>query len=183
MTSLMSAWLIVVNSLSKPYLLMGLLLIPTWSWAVIDGHKYPFDSVEDTERFEQLAEDLRCPKCQNQNLADSDAPVAADLRDKVYQLLLEGKSDEQVVDYLVARYGDFVRYNPPFRLDTLLLWLSPILLLLVGAVLIRSVMKQQPNQTNAPLTQAEQQRLADLLTTSDPTDSATESVSQSTDKK
>lgn len=66
-----------------------LCLIALPSWSVIDGHKYPFQEPEDAARFEQLAEDLRCPKCQNQNLADSNAPVAADLRDKVYELMQE----------------------------------------------------------------------------------------------
>ena len=143
-----------------------LVLVPSFGWAVIDGHKYPFESDIDAERFAQLAEDLRCPKCQNQNLADSDAPVAADLRDKVYQLVQEGKSDDEVVDYLVARYGDFVRYNPPFRLDTLVLWLSPIILLLLGGLLIRGLMRQQ-RQTSTPLSSQEQQQLHNLLNSSE----------------
>ena len=146
-----------------------LLFVQGISWAVIDGHKYPFDSDTDAERFAQLAEDLRCPKCQNQNLADSDAPVAADLRDKVYQLVQEGKSDDEVVDYLVARYGDFVRYKPPFRLDTLLLWLSPVILLLLGGLLIRSLVSQQ-KRVSTPLSSQEQQQLSALLNSSEDAD-------------
>lgn len=152
-----------------------LLFVQSISWAVIDGHKYPFDSDTDAERFAQLAEDLRCPKCQNQNLADSDAPVAADLRDKVYQLLQEGKSDDEVVNYLVARYGDFVRYKPPFRLDTLLLWLSPVILLLLGGLLIRSLVSQQ-KRVSIPLSSQEQQQLSALLNSSQDADPDNSSV-------
>lgn len=152
-----------------------LLFVQSTSWAVIDGHKYPFDSDTDAERFAQLAEDLRCPKCQNQNLADSDAPVAADLRDKVYQLLQEGKSDDEVVNYLVARYGDFVRYKPPFRLDTLLLWLSPVILLLLGGLLIRSLVSQQ-KRVSTPLSSQEQQQLSALLNSSQDADPDNSSV-------
>lgn len=127
-------------------------------WAVIDGHKYPFEDPQDAERFEQLAEDLRCPKCQNQNLADSNAPVAADLRDKVYELMQDGKSDDEVVTYLVDRYGDFVRYKPPFRLDTLLLWGGPAILLLLG-ILLLALLRRNQSQPVSALSAEERARL------------------------
>jgi len=113
------------------------------AFAVIDGQNYPFDDPADARRFELLAEDLRCPKCQNQNLADSSAPVAADLREKVYTLMQDGQSDDQIVDYLVARYGDFVRYNPPFRWNTLFLWGGPAVALLLGLLLIVGIRRAQ----------------------------------------
>ena len=138
-----------------------LLLVCAPAMAVIDGHKYPFDNAEDQARFAQLAEDLRCPKCQNQNLADSNAPVAADMRDKVYELLQDGKSDDEVVGYLVARYGDFVRYNPPVRLDTLLLWASPAVLLGLGLLLI-ALLRGQQGTVNKALSPEEQARLAEI---------------------
>ena len=137
------------------------LAMSTAASAVIDGHKYPFDDPEDAERFAALAEELRCPKCQNQNLADSNAPVAADLRNKVYELMQDGKSDQEVVDYLVARYGDFVRYTPPFRLDTVLLWLGPLLLFLAGLALVRRTRQHQAAGI-AELTEEEQARLDSL---------------------
>lgn len=139
-----------------------LMMLSFWSvsaWAVIDGHKYPFDDLESEARFEQLAEDLRCPKCQNQNLADSNSPVAADLRDKVYELMQEGQSDTEIVDYLVARYGDFVRYKPPFRFDTFLLWAGPAILFVFGLLLIVGLRRQQ-KQPTAELTADEQAQLA-----------------------
>lgn len=141
--------------------LLILLCLPFAAAAIIDGHKYQFEDEQKAQRFRQLAEDLRCPKCQNQNLADSNAPVAIDLRDKVYELLQQDKTDEQIVDYLVARYGDFVRYNPPFRLDTLLLWLGPLLAMGFGIVLL-VVIRRGQNRDPAPLTDAEKARLEQL---------------------
>ncbi|WP_276680732.1 cytochrome c-type biogenesis protein [Thalassolituus oleivorans] len=120
---------------------LALLSLPTL--AVVDGEKYPFDDPEKAQRFESLAEDLRCPKCQNQNLADSSAPVAADLREKVYTLMQDGQTDDQIVDYLVARYGDFVRYNPPFRWNTLFLWGGPGVAFLLGLLLIIGIRRAQ----------------------------------------
>lgn len=97
---------------------------------------YEFDTPEQQARFDALINELRCPKCQNNNLADSNAPIAKDLRQRTYELLREGRSDEEIVDYLKARYGDFVTYQPPFNAVTLLLWTGPLLLLLVaGGVL------------------------------------------------
>lgn len=142
-------------------LLIVLSFISFSAVAVIDGHKYPFSDSGDTARFEQLAEDLRCPKCQNQNLADSNAPVAADLRDKVYELMQDGQSDEEIVDYLVARYGDFVRYKPPFRFDTLLLWGGPALLFVFGLLLILGLRRQQKQPTQA-LSAEEKARLDEI---------------------
>ncbi|WP_189386560.1 cytochrome c-type biogenesis protein [Bacterioplanes sanyensis] len=145
----------------KRLLLVCLCCWPLAALAIVDGHKYPFEDQEKAERFRQLAENLRCPKCQNQNLADSNAPVAVDLRDKVYELLQEDQSDEQIVDYLVARYGDFVRYNPPFRMDTLLLWIGPALALLLGIGLLVLIWRSQ-NSAPKPLSEAEKARLEQL---------------------
>lgn len=129
--------------------------------AVVEGYKYPFDNPEDIERFQRLSEDLRCPKCQNQSLADSHAPIAIDMRDKVYELMQDGQQDEQIVGYLVDRYGDFIRYNPPFRLNTLLLWFAPIILFLVGVWLLVWIRRQQQPE-KLTLSSEEQQRLAEL---------------------
>lgn len=130
------------------------------SHAVINGHKYQFDNDTDNQRFASLAEELRCPKCQNQNLADSDAPVAADLRDKVYELMLAGESDEEIVNYLVARYGDFVRYNPPVQKNTFFLWFAPIVMILIALIIIISITRS--GKKAKPLTEQELQKLTDL---------------------
>ncbi|OIQ83734.1 cytochrome c-type biogenesis protein CcmH precursor [mine drainage metagenome] len=83
-------------------------------------------------RLKSLSQDLRCLVCQNQTLADSSAPLAEDLRREIRELIIQGKSDQEITDYLVARYGDFVRYRPPLKPQTVLLWAGPALLLLGG---------------------------------------------------
>lgn len=140
-------------------LLIGLFSLP--ALAVVDGHKYQFDDELRNKRFASLAEDLRCPKCQNQNLADSDAPVAADMRDKIYEMMQGGASDTEIVAYMVDRYGDFVRYNPPFKAETVILWFGPLLLLLLGVLLLIGIRRNQ-SRAPAPLTEAEQARLQAL---------------------
>lgn len=144
----------------KLILVLCLSLFSLASQAVVDGHKYPFDNEVDQKRFEVLAEELRCPKCQNQNLADSNAPVAADLRDKVYELMIEGQTDDQIVDYLVARYGDFVRYNPPVQKNTFFLWFGPLAMVLIGLIVIVSLTRS--GKKAQPLSAEENVKLAEL---------------------
>ena len=93
---------------------------------------YPFDSTKKEAQFHHLLKDLRCLVCQNQDLADSHAELAKDLRDEVYRMVLEGKSDTEVYDYLTARYGDFILFNPPVKEMTFLLWFGPPLFLVLG---------------------------------------------------
>lgn len=92
---------------------------------------YEFESPEQEARFEALIAELRCPKCQNQNLADSNAPIAKDLRERTWELVREGRTDEEIVGHLKDRYGEFITYRPPVNAVTLLLWFGPLLLLLV----------------------------------------------------
>lgn len=94
-----------------------------------------FDNPAQEQRFQVLVEELRCPKCQNQNLADSNSTIATDLRDQVHLMVLRGDSDEQIVDYMVARYGEFVLYKPTQKPSTFLLWYGPFILLGIGAVI------------------------------------------------
>jgi len=102
-----------------------------------------FESQQQQDRFNQLTQELRCVVCQNQNLADSDAPLAHDLRDEVYAMLQTGKSNEEIKQFLVQRYGDFVLYRPPVQTNTYLLWLAPLLILLGGAWVLRSNIKKR----------------------------------------
>ncbi len=95
-----------------------------------------FDSQEQQDRFQALTTQLRCLVCQNQNLADSDAPLAHSLREEVLKLLQSGASDDDIRQFLVERYGDFVLYMPPLKGNTLVLWLTPALLLGLGTVII-----------------------------------------------
>lgn len=92
---------------------------------------YDFDSVQQEAQYRGLIEELRCPKCQNQNLAGSDAPIAQDLKQKTYDMIKEGRSDAEIRAYMQERYGDFITYKPPVRPSTWILWFFPPLLLIV----------------------------------------------------
>ena len=108
------------------YLLITLLtaLLSFQALAAIDT--YPFKDEAQEQQFRQLTEQLRCPKCQNNSIADSNSMIATDLRQKVYELMQEGKSKKEIVDYMVARYGNFVTYDPPLTPLTVLLWVLPV---------------------------------------------------------
>jgi len=116
-------------------------------------------------RAREISAGLRCLVCQNQSIDDSDAPLARDLRLIVRQQLQKGASNSQVVDYVVARYGEFVLLNPRLHLNTLILWLTPILLIAGGVVLAARIVRRQPQKSEAPpLTPEEQKELQSLLT-------------------
>ena len=110
-------------------LLLGLLL---WTLAATAIDPLPFQSEVEERRFQALVAELRCLVCQNQNLADSDADLAKDLRAEVFEMLRAGKSDGEIRDFLVQRYGDFVLYDPPFKPVTWILWLGPALVVVAG---------------------------------------------------
>ena len=112
-----------------------LLLIVCFSAPLLAVEVRQFAGPEEEQRYENLVRDLRCLVCQNQSLADSDADLARDLRDEVYKMIHEGKSEQEASQFLVDRYGDFVLYRSPFKLQTALLWIGPLLLLL-GALAV-----------------------------------------------
>jgi cytochrome c-type biogenesis protein CcmH len=115
-------------------------------------------------RAVRLAEQLRCLVCQNQTIADSNAALAVDLRAQIREQIAAGRTDHDIVDYMVQRYGDFVLYSPPFKATTALLWLGPALLLLIGAaVLGRNLALRQQRQATEPLSNAERARARALL--------------------
>jgi cytochrome c-type biogenesis protein CcmH len=150
-------------------LLLTLCLLGSAS-AAIDA--YEFKNEAERERYRTLVEELRCPKCQNQNIADSNAPIAMDLRREIYRMLEEGQSNEQIVDYLVARYGDFVRYKPPVNAKTLVLWYGPIVLLVIGFAVLAFILIRRRRASDKPasntLSEAERERLATLLDRKEP---------------
>jgi cytochrome c-type biogenesis protein CcmH len=108
------------------------------SLAVMAQEPLVFESQEQQDRFDKLTKELRCLVCQNQNLADSDAQLAHDLRREVHELLLTGRNDDEIKQFLVDRYGDFVLYRPPVQTNTYLLWIAPMILLLIGAWILRA---------------------------------------------
>jgi cytochrome c-type biogenesis protein CcmH len=129
---------------------------------------YQFANPELELRYQTLTEELRCLVCQNQNIADSHAELAQDLRRKVYEKLNAGESNSQIIDYMTERYGDFVLYRPPFNVKTLILWLAPVLTLLIGGIGFWSLLKRRETNTNEQLSDSERARLDKLLhTTSD----------------
>lgn len=110
--------------------------------AVVAQPQYSFDTAKQEAQFKALLHDLRCPVCQNQDLADSNAGVAVDLRQEIYQRVRANQSDEQITRYLTDRYGDFILLKPPLMLTTLVLWLGPIGLLLLGLLSLVRVYRQ-----------------------------------------
>lgn len=125
---------------------------------------YQFDSDEQRVRYQHFIAELRCPKCQNQNLSGSDAPVATDLRRELHRLLIEGKSDAEIVDYMVGRYGEFILYRPPLDSRTVVLWALPAVLLLIGAVVIALIVRRHRRApASRPLDAAERARVEALL--------------------
>ncbi len=125
---------------------------------------YPLESEAQRERFQTLTQELRCPKCQNQNIADSDAPIAKDMRDEVHRMLRQGASDEQVVDSLVARFGEFVRYKPQLESRTILLWATPVIVVVVGLIVVTIVVvRSRRNTETASALTPEQRRRAEQI--------------------
>jgi cytochrome c-type biogenesis protein CcmH len=141
-------------------LLLGLLLaVP--AYAVSDPAELLPNRAQEL-RAEAIGEELRCLVCQNESVEQSDADLARDLRHIIRERVVAGDNDQQVIDWMVARYGDFVRLRPPFNMMTLVLWLAPGIALVAGAVTVFIARRRRPAAV-APLSEAEQQRLADLL--------------------
>lgn len=140
--------------------LFSWLLAPALVWAVIET--YQFSSPDLEVRYHSLSQELRCPKCQNQNIADSNAPIARDLRVVLYEQLEAGASDGEILEYMVARYGEFVRYRPGLDRNTFLLWTAPALLLLAGAGVVVRQARRGGKRPEA-LSAEEQKEISRLL--------------------
>ncbi len=150
-------------------LLAGMIVLACQSAHALEPYEFPDEQTR--LRFQELTYELRCPKCQNQNIADSNAPIAKDLRQEVHRLLEEGKRDDEIVYYLVERYGDFIRYRPPFSLNTALLWLTPIVLVVVGVGVALWLGRRRKVTSNGAddLSPEEEERLARILRAQDRT--------------
>ncbi|MCF6440415.1 cytochrome c-type biogenesis protein CcmH [Pseudoalteromonas luteoviolacea] len=140
-------------------LVMILLLSATVANAAED--KYEFKNAERAQTFKELTLELRCPKCQNQNIADSDAVVAKDLRDKVVALVQEGNSKQEVIDYMIDRYGYFVHYQPPVTPATIILWVLPVIIVVLGFGFI--VFRQKKASKKQQWSAADDERLERLI--------------------
>ncbi|MBD3726664.1 MAG: cytochrome c-type biogenesis protein CcmH [Moraxella osloensis] len=163
---------LIVRAMAMVLLVVGLSMS---AWANIDT--YQFDNPRQEAQYRALIEEFRCPKCQNQNLAGSDAPIAQDLKQKTYDMVKDGRSDAEIRQYMNERYGDFISYKPPVRPSTWILWFFPpvLLVFVMLAWFIRNrnsskraaVIANPIEEGYAPLSAAEQQRLQDLLNAND----------------
>ncbi len=163
---------LIVRAMAMVLLVAGLSMS---AWANIDT--YQFDNPRQEAQYRALIEEFRCPKCQNQNLAGSDAPIAQDLKQKTYDMVKDGRSDAEIRQYMNERYGDFISYKPPVRPSTWILWFFPpvLLVFVMLAWFIRNrnsskraaVIANPIEDGYAPLSAAEQQRLQDLLNAND----------------
>lgn len=122
-----------------------------------------FESTEQEQRYNALIKELRCLVCQNQNLADSNADLAKDLRDKTYQMIRAGKPDSEIVAYMVDRYGDFVLYRPPVKPTTVFLWVGPFVILLVGLLVLMRVIRHRRSQAAATIDPQQREQAQRLL--------------------
>ena len=111
--------------------------------ALAGGEPLIFTDAEQEARYQQLTVELRCLVCQNQNLADSDAPLAQDLRQEIYNMMQAGQTNDEIKQFLIDRYGDFVLYMPPVKSNTLALWLMPAVLLFGGALVVLIVVRKR----------------------------------------
>lgn len=122
---------------------------------------YEFENDRQQQRFKSLIKELRCLVCQNQNIADSNADLAKDLRQQIYEMIGSGQSDQDIVDFMVARYGDFVLYRPPFKQTTVLLWIGPFMFLSIALLILYRITRHQ--QRVKPLDEAQREYIKKLL--------------------
>lgn len=145
----------------KRFLLCLSLLWPLLAHGVIET--YEFRTEEEQQRYQHFIEEMRCPKCQNQNLEDSNSPIAADLRREIYRMVQDGHSDSEIVDFMVARYGEFVLYRPRLDDNTLWLWGAPALFGLLAAIVLFRLSRRRRKAPPAALSTTDHARLDRLL--------------------
>ncbi len=146
----------------RPALAIVFFLTSAWitpSFGAIET--YLFQNEVQEKRYQRMIAELRCLVCQNQNLADSNADLARDLRAKTHAMIVAGASDPEIISYMVERYGDFVLYRPPFKSKTWLLWVGPFLILLVALVIFGMTIRK--SRRPPPLTEAERRHASGLL--------------------
>ncbi|MGO1659235.1 MAG: cytochrome c-type biogenesis protein [Marinobacter sp.] len=143
--------------------LLVAMMAPGMTAADVDA-VYDFDSRSEEQRYQNLISELRCPKCQNQNIADSNSPISKDMRNAVYQMMLDGKSNDDIVDSLVGRFGEFVKYKPDLESRTFVLWATPFIAVLGGILLVVGVViRSRRAGMAAPELSAEEQARIDKM--------------------
>ncbi len=163
---------------------IGLLFLSLSSFAAIEVHE--FDNDVDRKRYQTFIDEMRCPKCQNQNLAGTNSPIAEDLRRELVFMIKDGRSDKEIVDFMVERYGEFILYRPRLSPATLLLWGAPIFLLVFGVIMLLLIVRKRRRLdvvVDSGLTSSEQARLASLLKSTPMQNTANETNQKSNQEK
>jgi cytochrome c-type biogenesis protein CcmH len=147
----------------KFLLLFWIVMLPCQALAAIDVYEFP--SEDERKRYQKFLEELRCPKCKNNNLAGTNSEIADDLRRELHKMVLEGKTDGEIIDFMVSRYGDFVLYRPPVQGNTIALWAGPFVFLMIGLGAVAWVVLRRRglNTAETELTEEEQKQLAAIL--------------------
>ena len=122
-----------------------------------------FQKPEHEQRYKNLINEFRCVVCQNQNIADSNAALAQDLRKQVFKMINAGQSDDEIMEFMVARYGDFVLYRPQLNSMTFLLWVGPFIILIIGLYILISFIRQRKKTLVAELSNADKEKIKQLL--------------------
>lgn len=143
---------------------LAALMLLTGSALASNIEVYKFDDPQQEAIYKQLTEELRCLVCQNQNIADSNAELAQDMRHKTYKLIKQGMSKSEIADYMAERYGDFVLYKPPFKASTALLWVGPFVIFFVAIwLMLRTIRARRADNEAASLSEEQLREAASLL--------------------
>jgi cytochrome c-type biogenesis protein CcmH len=129
--------------------------------ARIEEHQ--FDNAEQEQRYHFLIDELRCLVCQNQNLADSNAELAQDLREQVYLMIKNGDTNENIINFMVSRYGDFVLYRPPLKPTTYMLWVGPFIILLIALIVVVQFIRKRQQSKPADINQSDRDKIKKML--------------------
>ena len=151
----------VLSTILGVALLFSVGLTTPPAYAVLEPLK--FESSSQESRYKALIAELRCLVCQNQNLADSNADLARDLRLLTYNMILSGSSDTEIVQFMVSRYGDFVLYRPPFKPSTALLWFAPLIFLAGGCFVLFRIFQSRNNNSLSNVSSAQREKLRKLM--------------------
>lgn len=144
-------------------LVLSFLILTSLTTSAYTLEEFTFDSPQQQAEFRELIGKLRCLVCQNESLAGSQAELAQDLRNEVYKMMRSGQSQDEILDFLIARYGDFVLYDPPLKPSTYVLWFGPFVLIGIGAVFMLRALLRKKATPDQGISDEDRQRLADML--------------------
>lgn len=143
------------------FIVLVLLFSFSASYAAVEIKK--FDNEQQEQRYKYIIDELRCLVCQNQNIADSNAGLAQDLRKQVHKMIMAGEDDETIFDFMVTRYGDFVLYRPPFKASTFFLWIGPFIIFALGLFVLIRFIRQRKKVVVTELSNNDKEKLKQLL--------------------